>query len=195
MSDSSLRDIGLTCYDVEFEVRKRFRRAWTLLRAKDEEMADRTHRYESRLTWTGSTASLPFRNHDRSYQLDAPGKLAILGSSDKLFRGDVRRWNPEDLLVASLSACHHLWYMSLCAAAGIVVLAYEDAADGEMVEHDAGGAGQFVRVTLRPHVTLAVGSDQDKALALHETAHKNCFIARSVNFPVEHAPVVVESPK
>jgi organic hydroperoxide reductase OsmC/OhrA/uncharacterized protein YjiS (DUF1127 family) len=202
MDDRSLRDIGLTRYDVEVEVRKPCWRAWTLHRAdieaieaKEERMADRTHRYEARLTWTGGTASLPFRNHDRSYQLDAPGKPAILGSSDKLFRGDAQRWNPEDLLVASLSACHHLWYLGLCAAAGIVVLAYEDAAEGEMVEQSAGGAGQFVRVTLRPHITLAVGSDRDKALALHETAHKNCFIARSVNFPVEHVPVVVEAPR
>jgi organic hydroperoxide reductase OsmC/OhrA len=129
----------------------------------------RTHRYQTHLTWIGGgAASLPFRDHDRSYRLDAPGKPAIPGSSDKVFRGDERGWNPEDLLVASLSACHHLWYMGLCAAAGIVVLAYEDAAEGEMVEQSPGGAGQFVRVTLRPRVTLAPGSDREKALALHE---------------------------
>lgn len=157
----------------------------------EDKVGGRTHRYETHLTWTGgAVAPVPFRNHDRSYKLDAPGKPAIPGSSDKMFRGNARRWNPEDLLVASLSACHHLWYMGLCAAAGIIVLAYEDAADGEMVEEKAGGAGQFVRVTLRPRVTLAPGSDSEKALALHETAHKNCFIARSVNFPVEHAPIV-----
>jgi organic hydroperoxide reductase OsmC/OhrA len=152
---------------------------------------ERTHRYETHLTWTGgATASVPFRNHDRSYRLEALGKPAIPGSSDKVFRGNAQRWNPEDLLVASLSACHHLWYMGLCAAAGTVVLAYEDTANGEMVEQSHGGAGQFVRVTLRPHVTLAPGSDREKALILHETAYKNCFIARSVNFPVEHVPIV-----
>ena len=156
----------------------------------EDTVSDRTHRYETHLTWTGANDSLPFRNHDRSYRLSAPGKPPIAGSSDKVFRGDAQRWNPEDLLVASLSACHHLWYMGLCASAGIVVLAYEDAADGEMIEETSGGGGQFVRVTLRPHVTLAPGSDRQKALALHEIAHKNCFIARSVNFPVEHAPIV-----
>ena len=154
-------------------------------------MGGRTHRYQTHLTWIGGgAASLPFRDHDRSYRLDAPGKPAIPVSSDKVFRGDEHGWNPEDFLVASLSACHHLWYMGLCAAACIVVLAYEDAAEGEMVEQSPGGAGQFVRVTLRPRVTLAPGSDREKALALHETAHKNCFIARSVNFPVEHAAIV-----
>jgi len=155
-------------------------------------MTERSHRYQTHLTWTGapSTDVKIFRNHERSYRLDAPGKPAIAGSSDRTFRGDAARWNPEDLLVASLSSCHHLWYMGLCAAAGIVVLAYEDAADGEMIEASVDGAGQFVRVTLRPKVTLAPGADRDKALALHETAHKNCFVARSVNFPVEIMPTV-----
>ncbi len=115
-------------------------------------MGERTHRYETHLMWTGGAVAAPFRNHDRSYRLEALGKPAIPGSSDEVFRGDARRWNPEDLLVASLSACHHLWYMGLCAAAGIVVLTYEDTADGEMVEENSGAGGQFVRVTLRPRV-------------------------------------------
>ncbi len=157
-------------------------------------MADRTHHYETHLVWTGGAAAAhPFGKHDRSYEIGAPGKPRIPGSSDKVFRGNAQRWNPEDLLVAALSACHHLWYMGLCAAAGIVVLAYEDAAEGEMVEENAGGAGQFVRVMLRPQVTVAPGSDLNEALRLHEIAHKNCFIARSVNFAVEHAPIVVEA--
>ncbi|HYA04606.1 MAG TPA: OsmC family protein [Xanthobacteraceae bacterium] len=156
-------------------------------------MTERSHRYQTHLTWTGGGASTDanaFRNHDRSYRLEAPGKPAIAGSSDAVFRGDARRWNPEDLLVASLSSCHHLWYMGLCAAAGIVVVAYEDDAEGEMLEEAPGGAGQFVRVTLRPRVIIAPGADRDKALALHEVAHRNCFVARSVNFPVELAPIV-----
>lgn len=134
-------------------------------------MSGHVHRYETQLTWTGANTAVAFRDHDRSYVLEARGKLAISGSSDKIFRGNTERWNPEDLLVASLSACHHLWYMGLCASAGIVVVAYEDMADGEMIEETAGG-GQFVRVSLRPRVTLAAGSDREKALALHETRTK-----------------------
>jgi organic hydroperoxide reductase OsmC/OhrA len=155
-------------------------------------MTGRSHQYRMHLSWTGdaSADATAFRNHDRSYRLQAHGKPAIEGSCDKLFRGDAARWNPEDLLVASLSACHHLWFMGLCAAAGIVVLAYEDDADGEMTEEEPGGPGQFVRVTLRPRVTIAPGADREKALTLHETAHRNCFVARSVNFPIEHEPTV-----
>jgi organic hydroperoxide reductase OsmC/OhrA len=72
----------------------------------------------------------------------------------------------------------------------MVVLAYEDAADGTMVEEEAGGGGQFSKVTLRPRVTLAPGADVEKAMSLHHTAHEKCFIARSVNFPVVCEPVV-----
>ena len=147
--------------------------------------------YSTLLIWTGGKKSTrSFLNHVRAYEISAPGKPVIAGSSDAVFRGDAGRWNPEDLLVASLSACHKLWYMGLCAAAGIVVLAYEDMADGTMVEEETGGGGQFVKVTLRPRVTLAPGSDRQKAKLLHHTAHENCFIARSVNFPVVHEPVV-----
>lgn len=155
-------------------------------------MAGREHRYRVRLDWSGAaTDAAGFRRHDRGYVLTAEGKPAIQGSSDAGFRGDGAKWNPEDLLVASLSACHQLWYMGLCAAAGVVVLGYADDAEGVMMEEAAGGGGQFTSVTLRPHVTLAAGADAGKAAALHDRAHALCFIARSVNFPVVVEPEIV----
>jgi organic hydroperoxide reductase OsmC/OhrA len=54
------------------------------------------------------------------------------------------------------------------------------------------GFGEFVRVELRPTVHIAA-SDATKAAALHEQAHHLCFIARSVNFPVEVNPTIVTS--
>ena len=152
-------------------------------------MAGRSHRYRTRLTWTGGKTADPkdFRNHDRSYRLDAPGKPAIDGSSDKIFRGDAARWNPEDLLVASLSACHQLWYLHLCADAGIVIEDYSDNASGVVIEQPD-GAGQFESVTLHPHAKLAPGSDEQIARRLHDAAAQMCFIARSVAFEVRHEP-------
>jgi len=147
-------------------------------------MTARTHHYRVHLTWTGSRAGLPFRRHKRDFLITSGDKPPIEGSSDAVFRGDTRRWNPEDLLVASLSSCHQLWYLGLCAAAGIEVLAYEDRAQGTMLEQEDGGAGQFTEVVLRPRVTLAEGADRARAEALHRIAHEKCFIARSVNFPV-----------
>jgi len=154
-------------------------------------MAGRRHEYEVVVEWTGNrgqgTAS--YRSYERSHEIRAGAKPPIPGSSDPSFRGDPARWNPEDLLVASLSACHKLWYLSLCAGAGVVVTAYRDEAHGTMVE-EADGGGRFERVTLRPRATLAPGSDPDRALALHHEAHAKCFVARSVAFEVACEPTI-----
>ena len=148
------------------------------------------HSYTVTVTWTGNTGTgtSGYREYQRSHEISASGKAAIAGSSDPAFRGDRTRWNPEELLVASLSTCHQLWYLHLCGDAGIVVETYEDEAAGVMEESSDGG-GQFVEVILRPKVRLAPGSDQAKAHALHHEAHAKCFIARSVNFPVKCEPI------
>jgi len=153
----------------------------------------RTHRYSVTVAWTGNTGTgtSSYRSYTRDYEVssDQP-KPPLLGSSDPLFRGDKTRWNPEDMLVASVSACHQLWYLHLCAVANIVVTAYVDHAVGELDE-DAGGSGRFRRIVLRPEVTLAAGADAAKAMALHKEAHAKCFIANSVNFPVDHEPQII----
>jgi organic hydroperoxide reductase OsmC/OhrA len=152
----------------------------------------KTHRYSVAVEWTGNTGTgtSGYRNYDRRHEISAGNKKpTIPGSSDPAFRGDPTRWNPEELLVASLSACHKLWYLHLCANAGIVVLAYVDHAEGVM-EETPDGAGHFTCVILRPQVTVAPGSDVAKARELHAAAHAKCFIARSVNFPVLHEPEI-----
>lgn len=155
-------------------------------------MAGREHRYKVTIVWTGNEGegTATYRGYSRAHQILAEGKPTIEGSSDPSFRGDATRWNPEDLLVASLSACHKLWYLGLCSQMGVNVLSYEDEAEGVMVEV-AGGAGQFEKVTLRPHIVVAAGADVQKAHDLHKKAHEMCFIARSVNFPVEHEAEII----
>lgn len=152
----------------------------------------REHEYRPHLEWTGNTGrgTISARDYSRDHEIRCGEKPPIAGSSDPCFRGDRTRWNPEELLVASLAACHQLWYLHLCADAGIVVTAYEDDPLGFMRE-EADGSGRFVRVVLRPTATLARGSDADQALALHAKAHEKCFIARSVNFPVDIEPRIV----
>jgi organic hydroperoxide reductase OsmC/OhrA len=122
------------------------------------------------------------------HEISAEGKPAIGASSDPVFRGDRTRWNPEELLVAALSSCHQLSYLHLCADVGIVVVEYVDHAEGWM-EETPDGSGQFTRVVLRPKVTISAG-DAAKAKELHHEAHAKCFIARSVNFPVENEPEI-----
>lgn len=151
------------------------------------------HRYLVRVEWTGNTGSgtSDYKSYSRNHLIRAEGKPDIPGSSDPAFRGDRTRWNPEDLLVGSLSACHKLWYLHLCAVEGVRVLSYRDEAEGLMAEDPERG-GAFTRVVLRPVVGVAPGSDTALAAALHERAHHFCYIANSVNFPVLCEPRIVE---
>jgi organic hydroperoxide reductase OsmC/OhrA len=146
------------------------------------------HQYAVSMVWTGNdgTGTQSYGGYRRDHEITAAGKPPIPGSSDPAFRGNRARYNPEELLIASLSGCHMLWYLHLCAINGIVVLEYRDEAGGTLQEESDGG-GAFVRVVLKPRVTLAQGADRPQALALHEKAHHLCFIARSVSFPVEVA--------
>jgi len=152
----------------------------------------KSHRYATTLTWTGNTGegTASYRSYERAYEIAADGKPALLGSSDPSFRGDPGRWNPEELLLASISSCHQLWYLHLCAVNGVVVTAYRDEATAVMVEDETGG-GRFESATLRPHVTISAG-DPATALALHHEANAKCFVANSLNFPVGHEARVEE---
>ena len=153
----------------------------------------REHHYRITTTWTGNlgTGTRDYHAYSRDHEIKIVGKSAPLqGSSDAAFRGDPARYTPEELLVTSLSACHMLWFLHLCAVAGIVVTEYEDAASGEMSENPD-GSGEFAIVVLRPRAVITDSTRIADAMALHPRAHELCFIARSVNFPVQHEAIVV----
>ncbi|GAB4022662.1 OsmC family protein [Spirosoma koreense] len=147
------------------------------------------HHYSLTVEWTGNTGqgTASYRAYERSHTISVDDKVAILGSSDPAFRGDKTKHNPEELLVASLSTCHMLSYLHLCAEAGVVVVDYIDRAEGTMVETPEGG-GHFTEVTLHPTVVVAEEAMIETANELHHQANKNCFIANSCNFPVHHKP-------
>ncbi|MCW2523126.1 MAG: putative redox protein [Frankiales bacterium] len=154
-------------------------------------MVDKSHSYQVEVVWTGNlgAGTMNYRSYSRDHVAGAAGKPEIEGSADRAFRGSNARWNPEELLVVSLSQCHLLWYLDLAARAGVVVLEYRDNPVGTMLEQPD-GAGQFSEVTLRPNVVVAEPSMCELALELHDRAHHLCFIARSVNFPVRHEPTI-----
>jgi organic hydroperoxide reductase OsmC/OhrA len=147
------------------------------------------HQYTVEVAWTGDQGSGTSRYdaYSRDHLVRVPGKTAIEASSDPAFRGDPARHNPEELFVASLSSCHMLWYLHLCATNGIVVTGYVDDALGTM-EESPQGDGRFTDVLLRPRVTIGAGGDVALAKRLHDDAHRFCFIANSVNFPVRCEP-------
>ena len=148
------------------------------------------HTYTLTTKWTGNngTGTSAYKAYERAHTIEKENKPDILLSSDPAFRGDTTRYNPEELLLASLSSCHMLWYLHLCSEAGIVVVDYTDHATGIM-EETADGGGKFVEVALHPVVTVSDASMIKKANALHHKANELCFIANSVNFPVKHEAV------
>ena len=152
-----------------------------------------SHRYETVVTWTGNrgTGTSGYRDYGRDHDVVAAGPPPIAGSSDPTFRGDSSRWNPEQLLVVALSQCHMLSYLHACATNGVVVTDYVDTARGTMVADREGG--HFTEVVLAPRVTVSSPDMLAAAERLHEDAHRACFIASSVNFPVRHEPTIVVS--
>ncbi|TDE90424.1 OsmC family peroxiredoxin [Occultella glacieicola] len=151
------------------------------------------HTYTVNVDWTGAGehGTETYTSYARDHLVRIGGKPPLPGSADAAFRGDASRYSPEELFVASLSQCHMLWFLHRAAMAGVVVVAYTDRATGTMRVETA-GAGQFTEVVLHPGVTVAEPVSEAQIAALHQQAHDHCFIARSVNFPVRHAPLATE---
>ena len=152
-------------------------------------MTGKRHDYQVIVTWAGNlgegTAS--YAAYSRDHDVTGEAKPTIPGTADPAFRGDATRWNPEELLVASLSQCHMLEFLAQAARDDVVVIRYVDEPSGTMVE--AGDGGSFVEVVLRPRVTVARDNMADACARLHEKAHRSCYIASSVVFPVRLEPV------
>ncbi|ALE06173.1 peroxiredoxin [Arthrobacter sp. ERGS1:01] len=151
------------------------------------------HHYEINVFWTGNkgTGTSDYRAYGRDHSVTAVGVPTLLGSADRTFHGDRERWNPELLLVTALSECHMLSYLHVAVLHGVVVTKYEDRATGTMVLNPD-GSGQFSSVTLNPQIAVADPATAELALSLHAEASQKCFIARSVNFPVHHAPGLLQ---
>lgn len=153
---------------------------------------NRQHNYQLTVEWTGNTGSgtTNYKSYSRDYIIKINNKITIKGSSDSAFMGDITKHNPEELLLASLSSCHMLWYLHLCSEEGVIIINYTDDAQGTMIE-TLNGSGSFSQVTLYPTVTVKEKEMESKAMELHKKATKLCFIANSVNFPVNHIPTIV----
>ena len=150
------------------------------------------HRYALTVQWTGNlgAGTSSYRGYSRDHDVAIPGLPVLKGSADPTFHGDRERYNPEQLLLVALAQCHMLSYLHVAVKHGVVVTGYRDEATG-LMRLNRDGSGQFERVVLNPHVTVADAAQAELATSLHHEANQVCFIARSVNFPVEHQPVTV----
>ena len=146
--------------------------------------------YHLTLRWAGdpTVGTASYAGYDRTFHLASAGKPPLVGSADAQFRGNANLYNPEDFFVAAIASCHMLAYLALCARAGVCVVGYVDEPHGRLVTSPTGG--RFERVTLRPRVEVAAGTDVARAIALHREAHERCFIASSCSVPIDCDPVV-----
>ena len=149
------------------------------------------HNYKLGVKWTGNQGTETFNHKDfeRSYTIQIENKADIFGSSDPEFRGDKTKHNPEELLLASVSSCHMLWYLYLCYEAQIMVTNYVDNATA-ILEETENGNGKFSSITLNPIITVTEESMVEQATELHKKANEFCFVANSLNLKVDHQPVI-----
>ncbi len=152
---------------------------------------NKEHQYNATIVWTGNKGegTTNYKAYERSHIISIKNKPDIQASSDAPFLGDITKHNPEDMLLASLSTCHMLWYLHLCADNGIVVISYTDEATATMLQTDKGG--HFTFAILNPQVIITDSLKIEQANRLHTVANEHCFIANSVNFPVHHKPVCI----
>ena len=157
-------------------------------------MSAKIHQYTAQIRWTGNSGegTSKYKSYQRTWEIVTPGKGPIACSNDPILGGDPTKHNPEDMLIAAVSSCHMLWYLHLCSVDGVIVNSYSDEplALGEL---EASGAGRFKSITLRPKIEISTQSDMEKAHALHDQVHQYCFIARSINFPVEITPQIAKT--
>jgi organic hydroperoxide reductase OsmC/OhrA len=131
-----------------------------------------TTTHHARVVWKGGKEDL------RAHEITLAEQTLAASSAEHL-GGDASKADPEELFVSALSSCHMLWFLSLARARRLRVTAYEDEPEGTM------DGTRFTRVALRPRIEFEQDVDAAALGELHHEAHERCFIANSVNCPVE----------
>ncbi len=146
--------------------------------------------HHATLHWARTSADFTYNTYNRAHEVRFKGGAIVLPSSSAPeFKGDADRVDPEEAFVGSLSSCHMLTFLAICARKRLVVDAYDDEAAGTL-EKGPGGKFWMSRVTLRPRVRFAPDAAVDKATLddIHHHAHEECFIALSVKTEVTVEP-------
>jgi organic hydroperoxide reductase OsmC/OhrA len=146
------------------------------------------HRAHTR--WKRESADFTYDSYNRAHEMVfKDGGIVLPASATPAFRGDASRVDPEEAYVASLSSCHMLTFLAICARKRLVVDAYEDDASGTL-EKGEGRKLWLAHVTLRPKVAFAPGVQVDGGLLaeIHHSAHEECFIANSVKTQIAVEP-------
>jgi organic hydroperoxide reductase OsmC/OhrA len=146
-----------------------------------------THRYETRLRWTGSTG-LGWERYDRGHSATAPPAEQEIGLTTGESKGDPAVLNPEQLLVMAASSCQMLSFLHVAAKARLDVVEYEDAAAGLMP--DDAKPLRITEITLRPRIVIEGDANEERVRNLVQIAHDYCFIANSLRSEMRIEPEI-----
>src|ERR1700733_10819141 len=142
--------------------------------------------HRAAVRWRRTSADFTYDTYNRAHDvLFKDGAIVLAGSAAPAFNGDADRVDPEEAFVASLSSCHMLTFLAICARKRLVVDSYEDDADGHL-EKGSNGRLWVARGTWRPRVRFRKGTSVDAATLadIHHKSHEECFIANSVKTEV-----------
>jgi organic hydroperoxide reductase OsmC/OhrA len=146
--------------------------------------------HHASVVWKRTSAEHTYDTYNRAHEMRfKSGKIVLAASAAPAFKGDADRVDPEEAYVASLSSCHMLTFLAICARKRLSIDAYEDDAVG-VLEKGAKGKLWMARVTLSPRVTFSSGVNVNAATLdeLHHLSHEECFIANSVNTEITVTP-------
>lgn len=147
-----------------------------------------TFKYTLNLKWEKEA---PYKRHySRDSKVTIQGKDSFFTSADYHFHGNRKLINPEEQLLCAITNCHMLSFMHICHTQNVKIIEYKDTPEG-LLNLNADGGGEFVKVSLYPQVKLEKEMDQKKFEALHNQAKSLCFIARSCNFPISNFPIIM----
>jgi organic hydroperoxide reductase OsmC/OhrA len=146
--------------------------------------------HHATIAWTRESADFTYDSYNRTHEMRfKDGAIVIPASAAPAFKGNADRVDPEEAFVASLSSCHMLTFLAICARKRLTVESYDDAAVGHL---EKGGKTKLwiARVTLHPRVRFAPGTtvDAETLARIHHQSHEECFIANSVNTEITVEP-------
>jgi organic hydroperoxide reductase OsmC/OhrA len=146
--------------------------------------------HRAQIRWKRTSADFTYETYNRAHEvLFKNGDVVLPGSSAPAYKGDPERVDPEEAFVASLSSCHMLTFLAICARKRLTLDSYEDDASGTL-EKGANGKFWMAHVILRPQVRFQAGTHVDAATLdeIHHKSHEDCFIANSVKTAVAVEP-------
>jgi organic hydroperoxide reductase OsmC/OhrA len=144
--------------------------------------------YTAQVSWHRGAQDFLDNRYSRKHVVRFDGGAQVPGSSSPhvvpLPFSDAAGVDPEELFVASLAACHMLWFFSMAVKRKFRVDSYNDSATGVMAKRD--GKMAMTLVTLHPKVHFSGEHLPTRAQidAMHHEAHEECFIANSVKTEV-----------